>query len=82
MALTKKDIRMLKEIFPTREEVDVRFEEMNTRFDQVMKMLDHFVKMVETNRQEDIIARAEDRRRDRVLDNHETRFSTLEKTVA
>ena len=82
MALTKKDIETLTKsfmaIFPTRQELDLRFKEIDQLFNQITTTLDHIVKLLETRRVEDAVAMSEDREQNRKLEELERRIAVLE----
>jgi len=50
--ITLKDIEFLKEIFPTREEMNQRFEEMDRKFDNLLTAIDKVLKELLDFRQE------------------------------
>ena len=50
--ITLKDVEFLKEIFPTKEEMNERFEAVNRRFDLLQNSLDKTLKELLTFRQE------------------------------
>lgn len=83
MALTKKDIEKLTDVFATKDDLArlATKEEMNARFDQVTKTLDWLVGKVQSISDELKINFAQYRRHDEKLEDHEKRIKTLETKV-
>ena len=89
MTITEEDLKRLKKVFPTREEMNRRFDAVDQRFDEsdkkwekkwsdMVSSQDYIVKLLETRRDEDAIAAAEDRLFRRQLEDHELRIGRLE----
>lgn len=86
MALTKKDIDNLKDVFvtvfATKEEMNVRFAQADKKFDKIMESLDWLVGTVSKIKEELTIRFAQYRRHDDQIENHEQRIKKIEEKVS
>ena len=78
MAITKKDVETLKEVFATKIELKELESKVNIGFDKVLTGQDKIIRELERAREDRIFAFAKDKEQDSRLDTLDGRVKKLE----